>query len=304
MNRFFLIMIMMLLSGTTEVLAQQRKKSGFDEAITALMESRKENVFIINALKPELCIIRQQYQLKRGEDMYGSDGKSYYGETYTLGVKVPGYLYMQRGVLKPWEGDKNYDRVNADGKYESVHFKSFQRSLTDVDAAYTPIEIEFGRAYLQAVNSDQTLYRQEDLVSDFGLSIDEVGGVKRGIMVWVYSNSTLKDSAMTVSFQQEMLSLEAKSDSLLIPQVVSNSDRLLGGVFVVPTYERGGRIQIRLAGIAARTSKGDWNLQLLASQFDNVSVDASNDTSKSIDADEKNSKDKDSSKSKEPTLIK
>lgn len=304
MNRTILIMLIVLFGGTFEALAQQNKQSSFEESVKALMRSRKENAFIINALKPELCIIRQQYQLKRGEDMYGSDGKSYYGETYTLGVKVPGYLYMQRGVLKPWEGDKNYDRVNADGKYESVHFKSFQRSLTDVDVAYTPIEIEFGRAYLQAVNSDQTLYRQEDLVSDFGLSIDEVGGVKRGIMVWVYSNSTLKDSAMTVSFQQEMLSLEAKPDSLLIPQTVSNADRLLGGVFVVPTYERGGRIQIRLAGIAARTAKGDWNLQLLASQFDSVSVDASNDTSKSIDADEKKSKDKDSPKSEEPTLIK
>lgn len=302
MNRIILMILIVLLGGNFVAFAQQNKQSSFDEAIKSLIKSRKENAFIIDALKPELCIIRQQYQLKRGEDMYGSDGKSYYGETYTLGVKVPGYLYMQRGVLKPWEGDKNYDRVNADGKYESVYFKSFQRSLVETKVAYSPIEIEFGRSYLQAINSDQTLYRQEDLVSDFGLSIDEAGGVKRGIMVWVYSNSTLKDSAMTVSFQQEMLSLEAKSDSILIPQTVSNADRLLGGVFVVPSYERGGRIQIRLAGIAVRTANGDWNLQLLASHFDDVSATDTKDTSNPIDAEEKKSKD--FPEGNEPTLIK
>lgn len=302
MNRIILMILIVLLGGNFVAFAQQNKQSSFDEAIKSLIKSRKENAFIIDALKPELCIIRQQYQLKRGEDMYGSDGKSYYGETYTLGVKVPGYLYMQRGVLKPWEGDKNYDRVNADGKYESVYFKSFQRSLVETKVAYSPIEIEFGRSYLQAINSDQTLYRQEDLVSDFGLSIDEAGGVKRGIMVWVYSNSTLKDSAMTVSFQQEMLSLEAKSDSILIPQTVSNANRLLGGVFVVPSYERGGRIQIRLAGIAVRTANGDWNLQLLASHFDDVSATDTKDTSNPIDAEEKKSKD--FPEGNEPTLIK
>lgn len=302
MNRIILMILIVLLGGNFVTFAQQNKQSSFDEAIKSLIKSRKENAFIIDALKPELCIIRQQYQLKRGEDMYGSDGKSYYGETYTLGVKVPGYLYMQRGVLKPWEGDKNYDRVNADGKYESVYFKSFQRSLVETKVAYSPIEIEFGRSYLQAINSDQTLYRQEDLVSDFGLSIDEAGGVKRGIMVWVYSNSTLKDSAMTVSFQQEMLSLEAKSDSILIPQTVSNADRLLGGVFVVPSYERGGRIQIRLAGIAVRTANGDWNLQLLASHFDDVSATDTKDTSNSVDAEEE--KGKDFPEGNEPTLIK
>lgn len=302
MNRIILMILIVLLGGNFVAFAQQNKQSSFDEAIKSLIKSRKENAFIIDALKPELCIIRQQYQLKRGEDMYGSDGKSYYGETYTLGVKVPGYLYMQRGVLKPWEGDKNYDRVNADGKYESVYFKSFQRSLVETKVAYSPIEIEFGRSYLQAINSDQTLYRQEDLVSDFGLSIDEAGGEKRGIMVWVYSNSTLKDSAMTVSFQQEMLSLEAKSDSILIPQTVSNADRLLGGVFVVPSYERGGRIQIRLAGIAVRTANGDWNLQLLASHFDDVSATDTKDTSNSVDAEEEKSKD--FPEGNEPTLIK
>lgn len=302
MNRIILMILIVLLGGNFVAFAQQNKQSSFDEAIKSLIKSRKENAFIIDALKPELCIIRQQYQLKRGEDMYGSDGKSYYGETYTLGVKVPGYLYMQRGVLKPWEGDKNYDRVNADGKYESVYFKSFQRSLVETKVAYSPIEIEFGRSYLQAINSDQTLYRQEDLVSDFGLSIDEAGGVKRGIMVWVYSNSTLKDSAMTVSFQQEILSLEAKSDSILIPQTVSNADRLLGGVFVVPSYERGGRIQIRLAGIAVRTANGDWNLQLLASHFDDVSATDTKDTSNRVDAEEEKSKD--FPKGNEPTLIK
>ena len=302
MNRIILMILIVLLGGNFVAFAQQNKQSSFDESIKALIKSRKENAFIIDAIKPELCIIRQQYQLKRGEDMYGSDGKSYYGETYTLGVKVPGYLYMQRGVLKPWEGDKNYNRVNADGKYESVYFKSFQRSLVETKVAYSPIEIEFGRSYLQAINSDQTLYRQEDLVSDFGLSIDEAGGEKRGIMVWVYSNSTLKDSAMTVSFQQGMLSLEAKSDSILIPQTVSNADRLLGGVFVVPSYERGGRIQIRLAGIAVRTANGDWNLQLLASHFDDVSATDTKDTSNSVDAEEEKSKD--FPKGNEPTLIK
>ena len=76
MNRIILMILIVLLGGNFVAFAQQNKQSSFDEAIKSLIKSRKENAFIIDALKPELCIIRQQYQLKRGEDMYGSDGKS------------------------------------------------------------------------------------------------------------------------------------------------------------------------------------------------------------------------------------
>lgn len=43
-----------------------------------------------DAVEPSLSIIRQQYRLERDGQYYGKNKQSFYGETYTMAVKVAG----------------------------------------------------------------------------------------------------------------------------------------------------------------------------------------------------------------------
>lgn len=215
---------------------------------------------IESSLYPELTLIRQQYRLERNGDFYGKNEMPYYGETYTLGVKVSGGLLMQNRAVCPWIGDADYKRVNESGKYKPVWFWTYKKGLND--SIYTATELELGTQYVRPLDKDSLVYSHIDSYSDFGLTIDETAGKKVGYMVWAYSSTNVQDSAMTVSLRQSSFQIEASADSALIAMSPNDADKVVGGLFVVPKYERGGRIQLLLAGFASRDVKGKWNLIL------------------------------------------
>lgn len=214
------------------------------------------------ALMPELSIIRQQYRLKLKEDYYGKNNKPYYGEKYSLGIKVGGGLLFLSNIVKPWEGDADFERVTAKRKYLPELFWSYQRGLRD--SVYHDVELEmYNPNYVFPINADSTLYRQDDQVSDFGLIIDDAAGKKSGYMVWAYTQTDVQDSAMNVTLRSGSYTVEARPDSMQVAMEPENPDKVLGGLFVIPKYERGGRAQMQLAGVAVRTKNGKWALQML-----------------------------------------
>lgn len=214
------------------------------------------------ALIPELSIIRQQYRLKLKEDYYGKNNKPYYGEKYCLGVKVGGGLMFLSNIVKPWEGDADFERVTAKRKYQPELFRSYERGLRD--SVFKAVELElYNSNYVVPVNTDSTLYLQDDQVSDFGLIIDDAAGKKSGYMVWTYTQTNVQDSAMNVTLRSGSYTVEARPDSMQVAMEPENPDKVLGGLFVIPKYERGGRAQMQLAGVAVRTKNGKWALQML-----------------------------------------
>ena len=117
--------------------------------------------------------------------------------------------------------------------------------------------------YVFPINADSTLYRQDDQVSDLGLIINDLAGKKNGYMVWAYTQTNVQDSAMNVTLRQSSYVVDAKPDSMQIAMSPDNPEKILGGLFVVPKYEQGGRVQMQLAGVAVRTKNGKWALQVL-----------------------------------------
>ena len=249
-------MIILLLSSMATVNAQNNLESAF----RTFQQNRKGNAINATAIIPELSIIRQQYRLERQGDTYGKNGKPYYGEIYSLGIKVSNGMYVLRSVMEPWFEDEDYLRVNVENKYNPELFWSYQRQLND--STYNSIELEQGKDFIYPVNSDRTLYFHEDKQSDFGLSVDTSDGKKDGYMIWAYAEPNVSDSAMTVNLQQSVLNVEIKSDSLLMTMSPSNPEKIIGGLYVTPHYERGGRIQFMLAGVAIKSGKKKWALQL------------------------------------------
>lgn len=218
--------------------------------------------FIDETLSPDLYLIRQQYRLERKGKTYGKSHKPYYGETYSLGIKVSGGMYVTNSVIEPWKGDTDYERVNADGKYKPEYFWTYQRHLND--SVYKAVELDFGTSYISAVNADKSLWLHQDLQSDFGLSIDNALGEKKGYMLWAYSKTNAQDSAMVVELRQSVFKAIVKVDSTLVPMSPNDDGKLIGGLFVVPKYEKGGVVKMLLAGVAVKCEATKWSLQLFA----------------------------------------
>lgn len=218
-----------------------------------------------DALAPELSIIRQQYRLERNGETYGKNGKSFYGETYTLAIKVAGGLYVSGHAIEPWRNDADYERVNVDKKYKPDYFWCYQRALND--SVYKPIELEIGTEFLQPVNSGKSLWKHQDKMSDFGLSEDITLGKKTGYMLWAYASPDIQDSAMVINLRQNTLVVDVKADSTLQEVTPKEVEKVIGGLFVIPKYEGRGRVQFYLAGVAVKVGKEKWALQLLTDKM-------------------------------------
>lgn len=229
----------------------------------------KSNV-VYKAVEPELFVIRQQYRLKRQGQTYGRNGKPYYGESYSLGIKVSNGMYVLGDVMEPWADDADYQRINAEKKYEPELFWSYKRGLAD--STYTTVELEQGTEYIYAVKDNKHLFFHEDKRSDFGLAIDTKAGKKEGFMIWACAAPSVNDSAMAVTLRPEAYTTVASGDSTLRDMSPSEPDKLLGGLFVVPRYERGGKVQLMLAGVAFRKAAKSWALQLLAAEGGKANV--------------------------------
>lgn len=276
MNRIFFIIITFLCISTCYAQEAGKKKEAlpsYDEFINASPGSLKPNnqtigsideqsALLNSALSQELSIIRQQYRLARDGKKYGKNNKPYYGESYSLAIKISNGMILSSSVVEPWEEDADYKRLNTSNQYKPELFWSFQRSLDNT--TYKEIDMEFGTDYIHPIDSKKSLYVHEERKGDFGLSVDYSPGEKTGYMVWISTNTNLLDSAMSVTIKQSTMKIIASEDSTNIALNINDADKLLGGLFVVPKYERGGRIQLQIVGVAVPAGNSNqWGLYLL-----------------------------------------
>ncbi len=217
----------------------------------------------LQAILPELSIIRQQYRLERNGEYFGKNNKPYYGESYSMAIKVSGGTMFLSEVVEPWKRDSDYARDNASGNYKTSLYWTYQRPINDTIYKSIDLEIKGTSDYVSPLNADKSLYLHTDAISDFGLSIDNTTGNKNGYMIWAYSKTNVQDSAMTIDFQQSPFTIEAKADSSLVKMNPFTPEKIIGGIFVTPKFERGGRVQYLLSGVAVRNQSDEWNLQLL-----------------------------------------
>lgn len=246
----------------------------------------------LQAILPELSIIRQQYRLERNGEFFGKNNKLYYGESFSLAIKVSGGTIFLSDVMEPWKCDSDYARDNASGNYKTSLYWTYQRSINDANYKSIDLEIKGESDYVRPMNADKTLYMHTDAINDFGLSIDKETGSKKGYMIWAYTKSEVPDSAMVVNLRQSQLSVEAKADSALVKMNPSTPEKIIGGIYVTPKFERGGRIQYLLSGVAVRNKSNGWDLQLLCSDDKITKSESISNITKSNDSPKSKSKKK------------
>ena len=149
--------------------------TGFSQSLQDLVDGFSINQITGNriigdAVAPALSIVRQQYRVERDGEFYGRKGKLYYGETYTLGVKISNSTILQRDAILPWENDDDYKRLNAGRNYSAEHLPSFQRQLSETE--WKSVEFDF-KNLTRVKTNDSLLYESLDKIPDFGLPIDE-----------------------------------------------------------------------------------------------------------------------------------
>lgn len=236
------------------------------QSLKELLNRRASSVsdsLVLKAVSPSLSIIRQRYHLEKNGDTYGKANKPYYGETYTLGIKVSGGTILQKDVVYPWQNDKDYQKANASGKYTPKYFSSEQRTLDD--CTYRPVELELGTPYVQPMGENGLLYMHSDAYNDFGLSIERSSEPHDGYMIWVYTDTNVSDSAMNVNMEFFALKLDMATDSVQQKQLSpKNSDKVIGGLYIVPVIERLGHIQLKVAGVASKIEDSKWVLSTFA----------------------------------------
>lgn len=280
MKKYLLFSILLLTVIGTCYAQEKQKLPSYDEFIGAIgRKSAKVAVAESDSVSDEcklsiiseLSIIRQQYRLKSGKDYYGKGGKSYFGETYTLAIKVNGGLYLSDEVIEPWKRDAEYQkRYASSGNYETERYWTYQRSLSDsvYSAKDLAIDIATKKMLLKPVKEDKNLYLLEDSRPDFGLETDKTLGEKKGVMIWAYSNTNVQDSAMVVELRQTSMNITVQTDSTLLAMTPDESEKIIGGVYMVPKIEGRGVVRYQLAGVAVKTQEDKWALQLLAVEDD------------------------------------
>lgn len=220
---------------------------------------------LIDAVQPGLYVVRQQYQIRNVADgkVYGKDGNNWFGETYSLGVKVAGGLLVTRAVMRPWEGDTDFDKVNNHGKYvPQLYRTTYLRSVDGGD--YREANLDFDTPeYIDVYGSDSLLFRHIESQADFGFLTDERFGTTEGYLLWAYRDSTAAHADMKVRLRVARKRLGPVADSLYVACAPVDSAKALGGVFVVPVTDRVGQVSFRLAGIALQTADGRWVLRSL-----------------------------------------
>lgn len=245
---------------------------------------------INDAVMPALSVVRQQFRLERDGKYYGKNNRSFYGESFSLGVKITGGELLQKQVLCPWSYDDDYQQLYQTGKYKPVLSRSFQRELCD--STYKIVDLELGTEYIKPISGDSLVFLHADAHNDFGLIIDEFSGEKSGYMIWVYS-SWQNDSAMQFSLKQSHMKIVTNKDSIISVKP-KDQENAIGGLYVVPVVERVGLIRVKLVGVCAKTDKKEWLLCLLTKDENQKSKNGKKSSAKS----------KKDAKNSDPTPIK
>lgn len=220
---------------------------------------------LINAVMPGLYVVRQQYQIRSNADgkLYGKDGNNWFGETYSLGVKVAGGLLVDRRVMQPWADDVDFSKINNHGKYVPQLYRTTYLRPLDGEA-YREANLDFDTPeYMEAYGTDSLLYRHIEAQADFGFLTDERFGTADGYMLWAYRDSTASHAGMRVKLRVARKQLGNVADSLSVDCLPPDAGTVLGGVFIVPVVDRVGQITCRLAGMALPASDGRWVLRSL-----------------------------------------
>jgi len=243
-------------------------------SVTAVAQlSPLDNVFSSNqqliedAVKDGLFVVRSCYRLqdttKTEPTYFGRNNLPYFGNTYSLGIKVRSGYYTDDIAARPWLYDSNYDTYRTAASYKPVISESYYRPHHDS----TYLSLPYQDRPVKEITKEQVYFTEDTVFQDKGFIPDTLPGLKKGWLVWVTTDKPLHEQpGQTLSFSIYRSELTFDGDTGRYEVRSLATDRIvLGGIYVIPDFSEVGQITFRVAGVLSK--KGDqWNVVRLMGQ--------------------------------------
>ena len=234
MKRFLFLVIMLLLGNTCFAQFSFVKSVGQQYAETVA--------------KSGLFISKQSFRIsnKSSGKVFGYDGKTYFGIQYSLGIKVKEGIILTDKVVRPWEYDSNFDQYKEE--YNPILYKSEFSNIGDEiasDSLFYNVEEKVVLIENEAYMFPSTTFNGE------GLSIDNTKGEKEGWVVWVMTDEDAEinqSSNIYLTAYSKAIQASSKSEPIDL-EAPSTSNKILGGLYIVPYFTEIGIIEFRVSGI-------------------------------------------------------
>lgn len=217
---------------------------------------------IEDAVKSGIFIVHRSYRLQdttvATPTFFGWQNRNYFGETYSLGIKVKEGYYFTDKAVRPWKYDSKFEEHADSKKFAPVLSASEYRMLGDTSYNVLPngniltMEISTDRVYL---TQDTALFHQK------GFSVDERDGIKKGWLAWLVTDQLMEEENLqTPSFviYRSELTFEQGKEKYEIRDPATNK-HILGGFYILPEITDIGQISFRLAGLAHHED-GKWHV--------------------------------------------
>ena len=222
-----------------------------------------ENQMISESVKGSLLVMQQSYKVKdrNAELYYGFNGRDEFGHTNTVAVRLKDGLCYTADFVRPWENDANFTRYQAGfvPVYAGAQFKYADDSIMR--------GFPFDSAGCRRTESALVYTTPKTPFDAQGLERDTVAGNKRGWLLWVVSDDTVRPTD-SIQIVVRACNLTA-TDTVLYHKVNQPKQQLvfssqpfaniLGGVFVTPQHTALGEVRFVLTGVMVRNGS-EWQV--------------------------------------------
>lgn len=205
---------------------------------------------IEEAVQKGLFIVRQSYQLEdtvaETPAYYGREGKPYFGQMYSLGVRLNGGYAVDGRLLTPWTEDGHFDEYRNSTQYRPVISQTVYRNIEEI--TYQPLA--FRRESRDTLGKGSVLLVKDSLFPE-GFSLWEEEGICKGWIVLAVGEKPLSESdSVRLSLMIYRTEIKREADKVLY-EIKSPSTTLsvAGGIYVFPVVTAVGQLDFRLAGL-------------------------------------------------------
>ncbi len=210
--------------------------------ISSMFKSNNQQL-IEDAMRGGLYVVESSYFLQdEAGKTFGRNNQAYFNKQTYLGVALHGKLILSTAAFTPWVGDEDYARY-AD-KYRPIVSELSYSALNDSATV---------QADSLALNDTTLLAQGIRVLKDStiqGFRIDNTFGEKDGWLVLVNNNKG------TYDLQSIRRKLTIDSTLTHREEMPSELGSVIGGIYVVPNYDRVGCIMFRICGVVEAVEGG------------------------------------------------
>jgi hypothetical protein len=228
--------------------------------------------FIKDAVTHGLFAVHRCYQLQdttvAGSAYFGWNNLAYFGDTYSLGVKVRKGYCIGDMAAHPWAYDEKYEEYRTQNRFKPLISENYYREINDTVFRALPLKEE----NVKEISANQIYLVEDTCFHSKGFEIDNTSGTKKGWIVWVIVDGTLQEkenAGISFSVYRNELVFEENKEAYNVEYKSPASKSVLGGIYVLPENTAIGEITFRLCGYLHKDGS-QWKIVRCAISNGNV----------------------------------